>query len=347
MKKKVVLDCLGGDNGIIAMVDGAVAALQNNPELSLILVGDESIIKPKIIVAGLTNRVEIIHTTENIPMDMHPTDAVRKHPNGSIILCLGQLKTRDDCGAFVSAGSTGAVLTGGFLKIGRIEGVSRPALCPNLPTKTGTFTMLIDCGANADCKVENLVHFAIMANEYKKASGIATPKIALLNVGVENTKGSELARATFNELTKLHAAGQINFIGNIEGNAVLDGECDIIVADGFTGNILLKSLEGISKFIFSKIKHILSKGLRAKIAGLLVGGKIKKVRADYVDNVQAGSMFIGLKKPVIKCHGHADARTVSLALEYANSIMDLDLEEKIKTAVALAEHELYVKAASL
>jgi glycerol-3-phosphate acyltransferase PlsX len=335
--KKIVIDTLGGDNGISVIVDGVIEALTDNKDLSVILVGDENVIKPKIIAAGLESRAEILHTVQNIPSDEHPTQAVKKYPDSSIVLGLTQLKEREDCGAFVSAGSTGAVLTCGFLKIGRTEGVSRPALCPNLPTRNGASTMLIDCGANADCKPENLVHFAIMANEYKKAAGVENPKIALLNVGAEKAKGNELTKQTFVLLNKLKEAGQINFVGNAESGDTLSGKYDVIVTDGFTGNILLKAMEGVTKLLFSQIKQVLSKGIRSKIAGLLAGGKIKKMKADYVDNVQAGSIFIGLKKPVIKMHGSAKARTAAMAVKYAATMTEMDTEDRIKAAIERAE----------
>lgn len=320
------------------MLAGAIKALQNHADLRLVLVGDENVIKPQVAAFG--DRVEIIHTTENIPLTEHPTQAIRQRPNSSMVLGLDQLKKRDDCGAFLSAGSTGAVLTGGFMKIGRISGVSRPAMCPDLPTQLDNQTfMLIDCGANMDCTPTNLVHFATMANEYKKALGMPNPRVALLNVGAENTKGNEVVKQTYELLTKLHEAKLLNFVGNIEADQVFKGNADIVVADGFAGNVLLKSVEGMVKFLFKSLKQIMTQGLTAKMGGLLIGGKIKKFKKAKMDG-QAGSIFLGLKKPVIKMHGNAKSDTVAAALDYAISVADLDLSDKI--AAALAQVEPYL-----
>lgn len=333
-----MLDCLGGDEGLPAMLSGAVGALQKHADLRLVLVGDESVIKPQVAAFG--ERVEIINTTENIPLTEHPTQAIRQRPNSSMVLGLTQLKTREDCGAFLSAGSTGALLTGGFMKIGRIEGVSRPAMCPDLPTQLDNQTfMLIDCGANMDCTPTNLVHFATMANEYKKAMGLTNPRVALLNVGAENTKGNEVVKQTYDLLTKLHAAKLLNFVGNIEADQIFKGEADIVVTDGFSGNVLLKCVEGTLKFLFKQIKQVMTQGLTAKIGALMIGGKIKKFKKAKMDT-QAGSIFLGLKKPVIKMHGNAKSDTVTAAIEYAISVADLDLSDKI--AAALAQVEPYL-----
>lgn len=333
--KKIVLDCLGGDNGLPAMVSGAVTALQENPDLQLVLVGDAELIQPQ--VASFGKRVEIIDTKENIAMDEHPTQAIRNKPNSSLVLGLEQLKKRDDCGAFVSAGSTGAVLTGGFMKVGRIAGVSRPALCPTIPTLIdGQEFMLLDCGANMDCNPVQLAQFAIMANEYKKAMGVEKPRIALLNVGAEDTKGNEVVKQAHALLTKLHTQGEINFVGNIEGDQVFQGNVDVVVADGFWGNVLLKSIEGTVKFVFKSVKSIMMSSLGGKIGALFLGGKLKRFKANKIDKTNA-TIFLGLKKSVVKMHGNADATKVTSALRYAMSIVDFDLNDKIETALAKVE----------
>jgi glycerol-3-phosphate acyltransferase PlsX len=340
--KKIILDCLGGDNGIDAAVIGAITVLNKHKDWFMILVGDEDAIKPRLRETDIGVRAEIINTKENIPLDEHPTEAIKKRPNSSIVLGLDALKNRDDTVALVSAGSTGALLTGGFLKIGRVEGLARPALCPNLPTKNGEPTMLIDCGANADCKPETLVHFAVMAQEYKKAEGMVLPKIGLLNIGTEETKGSELYQQAYKLLRKIGDAGIINFVGNIESRDALNGDVQILVTDGFTGNILLKNIEGTMSFAFSKIKSVLSSGVAAKIAGALVGGKIRALKESYSEDGAGGSMFIGLNKPVIKAHGNATAKNIAAAIEYAQTVADFDLGEKIKTALKKVEPFLSV-----
>lgn len=333
--KKIVLDCLGGDNGLPAMVAGAVDALKQYPELQLVMVGDASIIQPQVAEFGA--RVEVIDTKVNIAMDEHPTQAIRSKPDSSLVLGLEQLKKREDCGAFVSAGSTGAVLTGGFMKVGRIAGVSRPALCPTLPTMVdGQEFMLLDCGANMDCTAVQLAQFAVMASEYKKAMGMANPRIALLNVGAEETKGNEVVKQAYALLGKLQKAGLINFVGNIEPDQVFKGNADVVVADGFWGNVLLKSIEGTVKFVFKSVKEIMMSSLGGKIGALFVGGKLKKFKAEKTDKTNA-TIFLGLKKAVVKMHGNADAFKVTSALGYAMTVVDLDLHQAIETVLSQAE----------
>ena len=333
--KKVVLDCLGGDNGLPAMLAGAVTALRKYPELQLVLVGDASVIEPQVKEFG--SRVEIIDTKVNIAMDEHPTQAIRTKTDSSLVLGLEQLKNREDCGAFVSAGSTGAVLTGGFMKVGRIAGVSRPALCPTLPTlKDGQDFTLLDCGANMDCTAAQLVQFAVMAHEYKKAMGIAEPRIALLNVGEESTKGNEVVKQAYSLLTKLREEGMINFVGNIEADQVMQGDVDVVVADGFWGNVLLKSIEGTVKFVFKAVKNVMMGSLGGKIGGLFLGGKLKRFKAQKMDKANA-TIFLGLKKAVVKMHGNADAEKVVSALEYATTVVDFDLNARIEDALAKVE----------
>jgi glycerol-3-phosphate acyltransferase PlsX len=339
--KKIILDCLGGDNGMNATVSGAIAFLQKNKDIMLVLVGDRDVIKPKLRDASsgenIMNRVEIVHTTDNIPLTEHPTEAIRNHPSSSISLGLEILKKDIDCIAFVSAGSTGAVLAGGMLKIGRVEGLIRPALCPNLPTKLGVPVMLIDCGANADCKPETLAHFALMGKVYKEAEGMMLPKVGLLNIGAEETKGNEFYQRTHQLLKKFGESGLINFAGNVEARDVLEGEINIIIADGFTGNILLKGIEGASGFAFSQVKTVfLNTGVKGKIAGGLVGGKLQELKSKF-SGEEGGSVFLGINKPIIKCHGNADAKTITGALQYAQTVAGMNLGEKIKSAVKRAE----------
>ncbi|MCQ2381817.1 MAG: phosphate acyltransferase PlsX [Clostridia bacterium] len=333
--KKIVLDCLGGDKGLPAMVTGAVTALKRNPKLQLVLVGDSSLIQPQVAEFG--ERVEIVDTKVNIAMDEHPTTAIRTKVDSSLVLGLEQLRKRDDCGAFVSAGSTGAVLTGGFMKIGRIAGVSRPALCPFLPTMIdGQEFMLLDAGANMDCTAVQLVQFAVMADAYKKAMGMQSPRIALLNVGTEETKGNEVVKQAHAMLTKLRDAKLINFVGNIEPEQAFKGQVDIVVADGFWGNVLLKTTEGTVKFIFKSLKNIMLSSLSGKIGALFLGKKLKKFKAEKTDKTNA-TIFLGLKKSVVKMHGNADARKVTSALEYAMTVADLDLNQKIEQVITQIE----------
>jgi glycerol-3-phosphate acyltransferase PlsX len=339
--RKIILDCLGGDNGMDATIDGAIGMLRKDKDIILVMIGDRDVIKPRLRDANksgnIMNRVEIVHTVDNIPLTEHPTEAIKNHPNSSICLGLELLRTEEECIAFVSAGSTGAVLSGGVLKIGRVEGLIRPALCPNLPTKTGVPAMLIDCGANADCKPETMAHFALMGKVYKEAEGMMLPKVGLLNIGAEEAKGNEFYQKTHQLLKKMGESGLMNFGGNVEARNALDGDFNIIVADGFTGNVLLKGIEGAVGFAFGQIKNVFSSGgIGGKIAGGLVGSRLLALKHKFSGD-EGGSIFLGLKKPIIKCHGNADARTITSALQYALNAVNMNLGEKIKNAVSRAE----------
>jgi len=330
---KIIVDILGGDNAPTAIIDGVVRAATEDQSIEFVLVGDEAQIKPNIEKNNLLNRVEIIHTTENISCDEQPTTAIKGKPESSIVKGLEALKNREDCGAFVSAGSTGAVLTGAFLKVGRIKGVSRPALSPLFPTKTGGQVVILDIGANVDCKPSNLVHFALMGNEYMKARGIENPRVALVNVGVEEAKGNELTHATFPILKKLSDEGTINFVGNMEARDAMSGDYDVLVCDGFVGNILLKSSEGAMKFLMSKIKEALTSSFKTKMGAMLVKKRLKAMVAEIGEEAAGGSIFLGIKKPVIKAHGNSSAAAFANAIHLAKRSTKTNLADQITTAL--------------
>jgi len=332
--KKVIVDILGGDNAPKASVEGAIMAMKKNKELELVLVGDKDYIEPRIKAAKLEGRVEILHTTENIPCSESPTAAIRARPNSSIVLGQAALKSREDCGAFVSAGSSGAVLTCAFMKVGRIEGVSRPTLCPMLPTKKDNPLTISDTGANMDCKPINLVHFALMANVYMKALGVKEPRIALLNVGAEPEKGNELALATYPLLKKLGEDGVINFRGNTEGREAWSGDFDIIVSDGFSGNVLLKCMEGTGGMVAHKLKKLVLSGIMGFFAKVFLARRLIKLKGAFAESTYAGAVFLGIKKPIIKSHGNSTPLTYCNAIKKAAIIAQTDLGEQIKNAVA-------------
>ena len=194
-----------------------------------------------------------------------------------------------------------------------------------------------------DCTAVQLVQFAVMAHEYKKAMGVPEPRIALLNVGAENTKGNEVVKQAYGLLTKLREAGMINFVGNIEGDQVFQGNADVVVADGFWGNVLLKSIEGTVKFVFKAVKNVMLGSLSGKIGALFIGGKLKKFKAEKMDKANA-TIFLGLKKAVVKMHGNADAEKVASALQYATTVVDFDLNASIEDALAKVEPLLVANA---
>lgn len=234
---KIVIDAMGGDNAPQAIVSGALLALEKYDDLQIILTGKKETIQKFIPEKFALERLEIIDCDEVIENDETPTIAIKQKPNSSLVVGFDILKA-NKADAIISAGSTGAILTCGFLKIGRIKGVSRPALAPFLPTKDGSKVLLIDCGANMDCKSINLLHFAVMGSCYMQyLFDMERPRVALLNVGTEDKKGNELAKESY-ELLK---NADINFIGNIEARDITSGVCDVVVCDGFNGNICIKS----------------------------------------------------------------------------------------------------------
>jgi len=274
-----------------------------------------------------------VHAPEVISNDEAPTLAIRQKKNSSIVVGFDLLSSRDDVAGFISAGSTGAVLTGATLKVGRIKGVLRPALAPELPNLMGAKTLLIDSGANVDAKPEYLVQFAIMGSEYMKAMyGIKEPRVALVSVGTEDHKGSEFTKSVFAQLKELP---NINFVGNMEARDALSGKFDVIVCDGFTGNILLKSAEGgvdaLTTILKEEIKGL---GLKGKLGYVMLKKAFKKVKArlNYTDR---GACFLGVKKLVLKSHGSSKAETIYSCVRQVRALalagMVENMAENLKT----------------
>ncbi|MCL2228372.1 MAG: phosphate acyltransferase PlsX [Firmicutes bacterium] len=329
METKVILDCLGGDNGVMATLPAAMSALDSDKALKLVLVGDEQKIRDYKNMGEFINsgRVEVIHTTVNIEMNEHPAQAIRTKPDSSIVKGVEALKSREDCSAMVSAGSTGALLTGGFMKLGRIAGVSRPALCASLPTIDRKGVMVLDLGANMDCKPINLLHFAVMADIYAREKGLEKPRVGLLSVGAEDEKGNELTLETF----KLLKESGLNFVGNIEARDVVMGKCDIVVADGFVGNVLLKTLEGTAKLFSKELKSALKGSVVGKI---LVAPRLLKMKKRLGEDAKGGAIFLGVKKPLLKAHGNSGPSAIATAILQASKMGAMSLSEKIGSAIA-------------
>ena len=294
---KIIVDALGGDYAPKEAVLGALDALELKKSLHVVLVGDQGLIRNEL--AGKTYdvaRLEIVHAPEVISNDEVPTTAVKTKKESSIVKGLELLASDPDALGFVSAGSTGAVLVAAYMKLGRIKGVSRPALAPALPTLKGKPVILCDCGANVDCKPVNLLHFAVMASAFSCAvTDTVKPVVGLLSNGAEDKKGNELNREAF-ELLK--NSPYIEFKGNCEARDMLSGDFDVVVADGFNGNIALKSAEGTAGAIFSILMDGIKRGgLKAKLGALLLKPVLKdvKTRMDY--NSQGGACFLGVKSP--------------------------------------------------
>lgn len=335
---KIIVDAFGGDHSPDEVIAGVLLALKEREGFSVVLVGDEDIISKKLTGADYdASRIEILGAKEVITCEEEPTVAVRRKPESSIVKGIKELKENDEIKAFVSAGSTGAVLVAATLKLGRIEGVLRPALCPILPTLSGGRVFLTDSGANADCKAINLVQFAVMAHVYAEESGIKNPKIALLSNGTEDEKGNALNHEVFPLLKGLKG---INFVGNMEARDILSGDADIVVADGFSGNIALKSIEGAAKAVISAVKDAIMSSKRGKLGGLLLKKPLKGLKETLDFNNKGGALFLGVNKPVIKAHGSSKRNSVKNAVLQAADYAGFDLKDKIKAKLADSGAEL-------
>ena len=334
--KKIIVDVFGGDNAPIEVIKGAVNAVNEKENFIVTLVGDSSIISDELLKYDYDKRrIEIIHAPQVISNNESPTEAVRKKKDSSIVVGFNTLNNDEDAQAFVSAGSSGAVLTGAVLLVKRIKGVVRPALVPTLPTRNAGQVALIDCGANADCKPNILVQFAHLGKAFAECSlGIQNPRIGLLSNGAEDKKGNELCKETF-PLLKEDTA--INFVGNIEARDILTGIVDVVVTDGFSGNVALKSCEGTAETLMGLIKdNILAGGLRAKLGYLLLKPALKKVASVMNYNDKGGAILLGLKKVVIKAHGSSKAKSITAAILQAVGYVESGL---IESATAIIEGE--------
>ena len=326
---KILVDAFGGDNSPVDVVQGSIEALKENKDFTLGLVGKEDEIKK--VLSTLTydkSRVEIINADDVISCEEEPTVAIRRKPNSSICVGLKTLKENDDCDAFISAGSTGAFLVGATLKLGRIKGISRPALCPILPRLDGGKVLLLDAGANADCKPQNLYEFALMGSIFcNLALGVEKPKVYLLSNGTEDKKGNMLTLETF---PLLKECKDINFMGNMEARDLLSSDADVVVADGFAGNVALKSYEGGTKCVLSALK----KGIKGSLGGIIGALFMKKVfknlkkQLDY--SSQGGALFLGTQKVIIKPHGSAKAITFKNTVLQAVDVVNSGVLDKIK-----------------
>lgn len=330
---KIIVDAMGGDNAPEQIVLGAVDATVADSDLHVVLVGDVDKIQPILDECVYDeNRIETVDAKDVITNDDSPTMAIKTRKDSSLVKAFDTLKADSEASAFVSAGSTGAVLVGAFMKVGRIKGVSRPALAPVLPTYKGNGVVLCDCGANVDCKPIHLLHFAVMASAYAKDMlGVQNPRVGLLNNGVEAHKGNELAKAAY-EL--LESADGINFVGNCEARDILSGDFDVVVCDGFNGNIALKSAEGTANTVISLIKDgVYSGGLRTKIGGLLLKPVFKSVKKKMDYNAQGGACFLGLNKVVIKSHGASKRKSITASILQAKTLAQKGVCDAIKEGI--------------
>ena len=323
---RVVIDAFGGDNAPLEIVKGAsLASVEYGCEITLC--GNESEINRVISENDLKffGELKIVHTEDVISMHDDPTSLLKTHKESSMALAFKEL-SEDRADAFVSAGSTGAVVVGGTLIVKRIKGIKRPALGGMIPSPKGRY-MLMDMGANAECRPEMLEQFGIMASAYLKGvEGIKNPKIGLLNIGTEHTKGTELQKEAY-ELLK---NAPINFVGNIESREMPKGECDAVITDGFTGNIALKLIEGTASTLFKLIKQVLYKNIFNKLAALVIKKGLYSLKSMMDSTEVGGAPLLGVRKPVIKAHGNSDAKALKNAIRQAITFT----ETKVIDAIA-------------
>lgn len=332
---KVALDAMGGDNAPAEIVKGAVEALNENDRLKVYTVGDETAIKAELSKYTYDqSRLEIVHTTEVIETAEPPVNAIRKKKDSSIVKAMTMVKN-GECDAFVSAGSSGAILVGGQVIVGRIKGVERPPLAPLIPTKTG-FSLLIDCGANVDGRPSFLVQFAKMGTIYmENAMGIKNPTVAIVNIGAEEEKGNSLVKETF---PLLKNCPDINFIGSIEARDIPYGMADIIVCDAFVGNVILKLYEGVGAVLISKVKEGMLTSLRSKIGALLVKPALKKTLKSFDASEYGGAPLLGLNGLVVKTHGSSNSKEVKNTLIQCVTFKEQNINEKIKQIISKEEN---------
>lgn len=325
---KIVVDVFGGDNAPIEIAKGAIEAINSQNGFDLVLVGKIEEINSLLEKESYDkSRVEVVDASDVITNDDIPSQAILQKKESSLVKALEYLNSDKEAKGFVSAGSTGAVLTGAVLLLKRIRGINRPALSPVLPTVNGKNVLLIDCGANVEPKPNNLVQFAIMGSAFMKSvMGLDNPRIGLLSNGTEDKKGSALNKEAFPLLKE----ADINFVGNVEARELLSGNIDVMVSDGYSGNICLKGCEGTALSMFSIIKDgIMKGGLRAKLGYLLLKPVLKDVkkRMDYNDN--GGAVLLGLEKIVIKSHGSSKAKAIKNSILQAKDMIEKGVIEKI------------------
>ena len=317
---KVVVDAMGGDNAPEVTVEGAVEALKVSDKISIILTGRTEDIKKELQKYSYDeSRISIVQADDVIGFDEPPVMAIRKKKNSSIVVGLNLVK-RGEADAFVSAGSTGAILVGGQFVVGRIKGIERAPLAPLIPTAKGP-SLLIDCGANVDARSSHLVQFAKMGSIYMEhIVGIKNPRVAIVNIGAEEEKGNMLVKETY---PLLKECTDINFVGSIEARDIPNGDADVIVCEAFVGNVILKLYEGLSNTLMHEIKAGLMSSLRSKIGGLLIKPALKKV-------VKGGAPLLGLKGLVVKAHGSSGADDIKKAIIQCIQFSEEEINEKIK-----------------
>ena len=327
---KVALDAMGGDYAPAEIIKGAVDAVNKRKDIRVVVVGKEDIIKAELAKytydkeqIEIRNAIEVIETAEP------PVMAIREKRDSSLVVGMNMVRQKE-ADALVSAGSSGAILVGGQVIVGRIKGVERPPLAPLLPTKKG-FSLLIDCGANVDARPSHLVQFAKMGSIYmENVMGVKNPKVAIVNIGAEEEKGNALVKETF---PMLKACPEIHFTGSIEARNIPYGDADVVVCEAFAGNIILKLYEGVGGVLVDKIKEGMMKSLRTKIGALLVKPALKETMKGFDAGEYGGAPLLGLNGLVVKTHGNSKAREVCNSIIQCVTFKEQKINEKIRDSI--------------
>lgn len=328
---RIAIDAMGGDHAPDVVVAGALEAAKEWNDITIILVGDSARIEPLIKAAGAKPaNLEIRHAAEIIEADDEPVKAVRRKKDASMVVA-GRMVHDREADAMISAGNTGALMTTGLLVVGRIKGIDRPALAPMIPSLDGKGMLALDLGANMDATAEQLLQYAIMGSIYRaKVHGIVNPRVGLLNVGTEAMKGNELTKAAYPLLEQ----APIHFIGNVESRDVLRGPCDVLVCDGFAGNIMLKSVEGAASVIFSTLKTEFVRNFATKLAALVLKPGLTRFRRSFDYSEHGAAPLLGINGLLLKSHGSSNATAIKNAVRQARIALQNDLVTSISTEIS-------------
>ena len=335
---KIVIDAMGGDFAPKVNVDGSIDALREFSDVEIVLVGPQELVEKTIgeyadqnALAGVRDRLSVVDAPEVITTEEHPVMALRRKKNSTF--CVGMdIVRRKEAQAFVSAGSTGALMAGAMFKIGRIKGVARPALATLLPVPDRPMLM-VDAGANVDCKPDWIVQFAMMGSVYmNKVMGIETPEVGLLNIGVEDAKGNEQTQAACALMRKEQP---FKFVGSVEARDALAGQCDVLATDGFAGNVLLKNTEGVISMLFKLLKGGLMSSTKGKVAALLAKNTFRELKHSFDSTEVGGAPLLGVEGAVIKAHGNSNARAIFCAIRQARTVVESGVVDVIREGVSM------------
>jgi len=328
---RIAIDAMGGDRAPGMVIEGALIAARELKDIEIVLVGDSAQIEP-LLTEKLPN-ISIHHTVEMITSEDEPVKAVRRKKNASMVIA-GRMVHEKQADAMISAGNTGALMATGLLVVGRMQGIERPALAPMIPTIQGKGhgVLCLDLGANMDASADNLLQYAIIGSVYRsKVEGILKPRVGLLNVGVETVKGNELTKAAF----KLLSEAPIHFIGNVEPSDVLKGSCDILICDGFVGNVMLKSFESAIAAIFNELRKEFTSSLLSKLAAAILKPRLRRLKRKADSSEYGGVLMLGVNGLIIKCHGSSDANAIKNSVHLARNALLKEVMQEISAEIAL------------